>query len=256
MKAAFFLAAGALWRRELLRFYRDKSRVIGALVPPFLFWFLIGSGLNKSFRLPGAADSVDYLEYFFPGTVVLILLFTAIFSTISIIEDRREGFLQSVLIAPVPRSAIALGKILGSTTLALLQALPFLLLAPVMGFNLSAEAFWWGLTALILVALGLSSLGFCLAWMMESTQGFHAIMNLFLIPLWLLSGALFPASGASPWVALVMKLNPVTYGVAALQQTLLDPSTLGSLPSLGTCLASISLFNLAVFIAAVRIAQK
>src|SRR5512147_1213291 len=125
------LATYTLWLREIVRFYRDRSRVLGALASPLVFWFLIGSGLGRSFRggpaqpLPGG-----YLEYFYPGTLALILLFTAIFSTISLIEDRQAGFLQGVLVAPVPRSAIVLGKILGGTTLAALQGGVFLLLAP------------------------------------------------------------------------------------------------------------------------------
>ena len=118
----FFLAAGTLWQRELVRFFRQRSRVIGALGPPVLFWFLIGSGLGGSFQFspvsapPGTAG-INYMQYFFPGTITLIVLFTAIFSTISIIEDRHEGFLQSVMVAPISRSAIVLGKIAGGTTL-------------------------------------------------------------------------------------------------------------------------------------------
>src|SRR5262249_4897626 len=127
----FWLATFTLWEREIVRFLRQKSRIIGALAPPILFWFLIGSGLGDSFQLPGlSTGGTTYLQYFFPGTVSLIVLFTAIFSTISIIEDRHEGFLQSVLVAPLSRLALVLGKILGGTTLALLQAIIFLLLAP------------------------------------------------------------------------------------------------------------------------------
>ena len=110
-------AVWSLWRRELVRFFRQPSRVAGAVGSPLLFWLFIGSGLSGSFRLPGA-EGIDYLEYFFPGTVTLVVLFAAIFSTISIIEDRREGFLQGVLAAPVPRAAIAAGKVLGGATLA------------------------------------------------------------------------------------------------------------------------------------------
>src|SRR5262245_11102954 len=111
----FCLASYTLWERELVRFFRQKSRVIGALAPPVLFWFLIGSGLGKSFRVAPMLESsgINYLQYFFPGTVTLIVLFTAIFSTISIIEDRREGFLQSVLVAPLSRASLVLGKIMG-----------------------------------------------------------------------------------------------------------------------------------------------
>src|SRR5204863_9810294 len=136
----FLLASGTLWKREMVRFARQRSRVIGALGPPIVFWFLIGSGLGGSFRwamLSGLdGGSANYLQYFFPGTITLIVLFTAIFSTISIIEDRHEGFLQSVLVAPVSRGSIVMGKILGGTALAFSQGLIFLCLAPWVGFSI------------------------------------------------------------------------------------------------------------------------
>ena len=125
------LAIYTLWRRELTQFLRQRSRIVGALGTPVVFWVLLGSGLGSSFSVDSlGVPGGGYLEYFYPGTLALILLFTAIFSTISVIEDRHDGFLQGVLVAPVPRTAIALGKILGGTTLALLQASLFLFLAP------------------------------------------------------------------------------------------------------------------------------
>src|SRR3954466_2859410 len=123
-----FLPALSLAQRELVRFIRQPNRVIGALATPIVFWLLIGAGMGHSFK-GGASGEQNYMEYFFPGTIVMILLFTAIFSTISIIEDRREGFLQSVLVAPVSRVSMVLGKIVGGTLLAMLQAMIFLLLA-------------------------------------------------------------------------------------------------------------------------------
>ena len=127
---ANLLPALSLAQRELVRFIRQPNRVIGALATPIVFWLLIGAGMGHSFSGGGVTGDRGYMEYFFPGTIVMILLFTAIFSTISIIEDRREGFLQSVLVAPVPRMSIVLGKTLGGTVLATLQATLFLLLAP------------------------------------------------------------------------------------------------------------------------------
>jgi ABC-2 type transport system permease protein len=127
-----------LWRRDVVRFIRQRSRIIGALGTPVVFWLLIGTGLGRSFSAPGSARQVDFLEYFFPGTLVMIILFSAIFSTISVIEDRREGFLQAVLVSPAPRSSIVLGKILGGTTLAWAQAMLFCLFAPLLGFELTA----------------------------------------------------------------------------------------------------------------------
>src|SRR5881396_1380148 len=125
-----------LWQREMVRFFRQRDRVVGALATPIVFWLLLGLGLGKSFSTPGTPAGHGYLEYFYAGTLVMILLFTAIFSTISVIEDRREGFLQGVLVAPVGRLAIVLGKLLGGTTLAFVQGLAFLVFAPWVGVTL------------------------------------------------------------------------------------------------------------------------
>ena len=213
------LPAFSLARRELVRFLRQPNRVIGALATPIVFWLLIGGGMGASFRSSGPGGS-NYIEYFFPGTILMILLFTAIFSTISIIEDRREGFLQSVLVAPVSRMSIVLGKVLGGTALAFSQGLIFLLLAPTVGIRPSLPAILLTCLAMLIVSFSLTALGVCIAWRMSSTQGFHAIMNLFLMPMWFLSGALFPAEGARGGLAWVMRANPLTYGLSAIRCSL------------------------------------
>ena len=215
-----WLPAGSLAKRELVRFLRQRHRVIGALATPIVFWLLIGGGMGRSFRAAGLPDGENYLLYFFPGTILMILLFTAIFSTISIIEDRREGFLQSVLVAPVPRAAIVLGKVLGGTVLAFGQALLFLLLGPLVGVWPSPAGFVLSLGLIVLLAFALTALGFCIAWRMSSTQGFHAVMNLFLMPMWFLSGALFPVQNASAPLRAIMRLNPLTYGLTGLREAL------------------------------------
>lgn len=256
----FLLAVATLWQRELVRFFRQKGRVVGALGTPLVFWILIGSGFGRSFRMPGSGqtEEINYLEYFFPGTVILIVLFTAIFSTISLIEDRREGFLLSVLVAPVSRPTIVLGKVLGGTTLAFLQGLVFVLLAPLVGIPLGGRQALMVLGILFLIAFALTGLGFSIAWQSESTQGFHAIMNLVLIPMWLLSGALFPITGASPWIRWVMKLNPLTYGMAALRHILYagNPSATVDLPSLPLSVAVTSCFALLTLLAAFTLASR
>ena len=218
----FLLPTASLWLREVVRFLRQRNRIAGALGTPLIFWLMLGSGYGTSFRAPAAPDPAagGYLAYFFPGSLVLILFFTAIYSTISIIEDRREGFLQSVLVAPVPRSSLVAGKVLGGTSVALLQSLLFLLLAPWAGIRLGFASIVATTGILALIAFGLTGLGFLLAWRMESTQGFHAVMNLVLMPMWMLSGALFPVSGAAGWLAVIMRLNPLTYGVAAVRRCL------------------------------------
>lgn len=251
--SATLLPALSLWRREVVRFVRQRSRVIGALGTPVVFWLLIGSGLRNSFRMSGD-DSVSYLTFAFPGTIVLIVLFTAIFSTISIIEDRREGFLQAVLAAPVGRLAIVLGKVLGSTTLAVVQGMLFLLLAPFAGVPTSVGSVVAVFGVLVLVGLGLSALGFLIAWRMESTQGFHAVMNLFLMPMWLLSGAFFPAGGASSWLAWIMAINPLTYGVSALRHAMYlgTGDARADLPSLPWSLAVTVAFTLVMLALSAR----
>lgn len=255
------LATGTLLQREVVRFLRQKHRIIGALGTPLVFWFLIGSGLGNSFRSPSLASltsSNAYLQYFFPGTVALILLFTAIFSTISIIEDRKEGFLQAVMVSPAPSTAIVAGKLLGAAALALFQGFLFILLAPLLRIPLTFSGFLIVVTAMFLLSLGMSGLGFLMAWKMDSTQGFHAIMNLFLMPLWFLSGALFPAAGAPSWLKLVMSLNPLTYGVAALHQGFFPPVPFlkSSYPSVATCLIVSLVFAAAMFWLSVRAAAK
>src|SRR5262249_16647376 len=142
-------------------------------------------------------------------------------STISIIEDRREGFLQSVLVAPVSRFAVVLGKALGGTILATAQGVIFLLLAPTVGISFTVTSALLALLIMLIVSFALTSLGSCIAWRMSSTQGFHAIMNLFLMPMWFLSGALFPSDGvAFAPLRWIMQINPLTYGLAALQRAL------------------------------------
>ena len=251
------LAVLTLWQREIVRFYRQPSRVAGALAPPVLFWLLIGSGMAPSFRPAGAGASAagGYLAYFFPGVVILILLFTAIFSEISIIEDRREGFLQGVLVAPVPRASVVLGKVLGGTTLAMLQCVPFLALAPAAGLGL-ATAGSLVLTAavLALLAFALTALAAGIAWRLDSSQGFHAIMNLFLIPMWLLAGTLFPLAG-SGWLGVLMRVNPLTYGVAALRRALAAGAP-SDLPGLGVSLAVTAACATLAFGAAVTVASR
>lgn len=212
--------------RELARFFRQRNRVIGALGQPVIFWLLFSEGFKSV--------SLGY-EYQFPGILAMILLFTAIFTTISIIEDRNEGFLQGVLVAPVPRWAMVLGKILGGATIAWLQAVLFFLLGwlTIESIDPSLPDILAALALMYVVAFALTGLGFVLAWQTDSSQGYHAMMSLLLFPMWLLSGAFFTVEQWSPmWYVVVA--NPLTYGVAGLRHHLTGGSTAGEswLPSL------------------------
>ncbi len=253
----YALAVGTLWWREVVRFARQRNRIVGALGTPLVFWLIIGSGLGSSFR-SGTLGGEHYLEYSFPGTLALILLFTSIFSTISIIEDRQVGFLQAVLVAPVPRSAITLGKILGGTSLALIQALIFLALAPSVGISLGGAKLPALAGILFLVAFALTAVGFLIAWKMDSTQGFHAIMNLLLMPMWLLSGAFFPASGAPRWIQVIIGMNPLTYGVGAVRRVLYlgGAQAVTDIPSLAECILVSVLFGIIAFGATTYVASR
>ena len=140
--AGLLLPSFSLWWREIVRFYRQRARVVGVIASPLLFWLVIGSGFGTSFRSNGAAGGRHYLDYFFPGALIMIVLFTAIFTMMSVIEDRKEGFLLSVLVAPVSRSVIVLGKVLGGATLATAQGLIFLVFAPALGVHFTLSVGW------------------------------------------------------------------------------------------------------------------
>ncbi len=211
IQPVFGQAVWAIAWREWVRFFRQRSRVIGAFATPVIFWVLLGFGADRVFSAEGSA--IGYRAYFFPGALVMILLFTAIFSTITVIDDRQSGFLQGVLVSPASRAAIVLGKVIGGSGIALVQGVLFLALFPLIGGD------WPGIGPMLLaipvmavLAAALTGLGLVLAWRMDSTAGYHAMMNILLMPMWFLSGAVFPAATAPIWMKIVMALNPLTYG--------------------------------------------
>jgi len=211
----------ALCAREIIKFVRDRSRLLGAIVQPLGFWLLLGLGFQGTFQMPmGAAAGVGYIEFLFPGIIALMILFTAIFSTISIVEERQSGFLQAAVTAPTPRTALVVGNALGGTLLSTAQALLFLLAVPLVGLALHAAGLAFVVLISFITGLSFTALGFTIAWRMETTRGFHAVMNLFLLPLWFLSGAMFPVEGASSVLRWLMVANPVTYAVSGIRHGL------------------------------------
>jgi ABC-2 type transport system permease protein len=255
LTAGTLVPALSLWWREVVRFYRNRSRVAGVIASPVIFWLVIGSGFGTSFRSGAPLGGEHYLDFFFPGALIMIVLFTAIFTMMSVIEDRKEGFLLSVLVAPVHRSVIVLGKVLGGTTLATIQGLIFLAFAPLVKVHFGPTQFGAIVLTVLLVSFSLTALGFTIAWPMDSTQAFHAIINLFLIPLWLLSGSLFPLSGASGWIRLIMRLNPLTYGTEALRELLFPGSAAPGFP-LSLCFGVLAGFSAVMFALAFVMANR
>lgn len=241
----------ALWWRDMLRLVREPLRWVGVVIHPLLVWIFIGYGIDSSFGANFGSAQQNYLHYFFPGIMVMSILFTTIYATMSIIEDRSMGFLQSVLVAPGSRGALVLGKIMGVTSIGLIQSLIFLILAPWAGYSYG-DISWIGVVIILAISLlGLTAMNFSFAWIINSTQGYHAVMSVLLIPLWMLSGAIFPTGPI--WLKAVMALNPMSYVVKGLRSTLL-----------GTCswndtylpLLLLLIFFLTAFYIAVKVCSK
>ncbi|MFZ5632621.1 MAG: ABC transporter permease [Bacillota bacterium] len=213
-----------IWLRDVIRFYREKTRIVGMLGQPLLYLLIMGTGLSASFRMSWAAGDFNYLEFMYPGIIGMSVLFTSVFSAISIVWDREFGFLREVLVAPVPRWSVAIGKALGGSTIAMLQASILLLVAPFIGVKLSILMVLKLLGMLFLIAFSLTSLGITIASRMETMEGFQMIMNFLVMPLFFLSGAMFPLRGVPSWMETMMKADPLTYGVDALRHIMYSAS--------------------------------
>jgi ABC-2 type transport system permease protein len=203
----------ALWYREVLRYWREKSRILSSLILPLLWLVVFGSGL-RGIQLPGTET---YQTYIFPGILGMTLLFTSVFSGISVIWDREFGFLKEILVAPVSRPTIVIGKALGSGTSALIQGTLLLPLSYLVGVHLLPISFLLLLPTMVLIAVGLVSVGLLIASLMTSMEGFNFIMSLVIMPMFFTSGALFPLTSAPAWLRYLSYINPLTYGVDVLR---------------------------------------
>ena len=204
-----------LWLRQLKRYFRSRSRIIGSLGQPILFLVALGFGLGPVFAKAGQGN---YLEFIAPGIVSMSILFTAVFSGIEIIWDRQFGFLKETLVAPVPRWQIMVGRTLGGATVATLQGIIVLLLSLAFGFRV--ETFTLipqMLIFMILIALLFTALGTAIASILEDMQGFQLIMNFLVMPFFFLSGALFPLNGVPKALQIVASVDPLSYGVDGLR---------------------------------------
>jgi len=206
-----------IWLREFKNFMREPTRLVGMIGQPLLYLLIVGQGIAAGMSLRSGQDSVGYMQFMYPGILGMSVLFTSVFSAVSIIWDREFGFLKEVLVAPVPRWGVAVGKILGGATVAMMQSVVLIALAPVASVGLSPLVVVELLLLCFLMSIAITSLGVFVAATMRSMQGFQMLMNLLIMPLYFLSGAMFPLATAPVWMRVLMTFDPLTYGVDALR---------------------------------------
>jgi ABC-2 type transport system permease protein len=216
-----------IWRRDLVRFWRDRVRVIGALAQPLLFLVILGTGLSSALGGAGGGGfraGLDYQTFMFPGIIGMAVLFTSIFSGMSIIWDREFGFLKEVLVAPIDRSAVAVGKTLGGATQSTIQGVILLLLAPFVGVKLTPQSVLAMLGLIFCMSFALAGIGVALAARMKSMMGFQFVLNFLVQPAFFLSGALFPVTGLPVWMTALTRVDPLSYGVDPIRRVVLTAS--------------------------------
>ncbi len=207
-----------VWLRDTIRYFREKSQLYGSLTRPILWLFILGLGLRGGYRGLG---NVNYTQFIFPGIIAMTAIFTSIQSAISIIWDREFGFLKEILVAPVPRTSIVIGKGLAGTTLSLIQGCIILLLAPLVRVKLILINILPLIIVIAVMSFALTGIGIVIAARMTSFQGFGTIMNFVIMPMWFLSGALFPMQGLPWWLNILVRINPLTYGVDLVRRLVL-----------------------------------
>lgn len=232
-----FLPTFTLLKRELIRFSRQPVRVVSIVLAPFLYTLVVSSGLGEGVSVVGMAPGMTFASYIFPGLLVLLVMNTALFAPVSTVEDRKDGFLQTLLVAPISHGSIMLGKIFAGTLLAILQTGVILIFAPLVGVPMTWLSAGNTLLALAVVGLAFSSLGFLIAWLSESVHGFQAMIQIFIIPLWLLAEGVVPVSRDS-WLAWFAVVNPVSYAVDVVRQAFAgnEPTLFLTTPSALGCL--------------------
>lgn len=218
-------AVYVLWLREMKRFLRAKSRIIGALAMPLFFLAFLGLGFRRM-ALPGMDADINYIQFLVPGIVGMSLLFSSTFGGLSVLWDKEFGFLKEIMVAPVSRISIVLGRIAGGVTTALIQSVLILGISSFMGFKISSVfSLLIGFLFMILISVTFLGLGLIFASKMKDMQGFSIVMNFVIFPLFFLSGALYPLENFPVWLRMISYLDPLTYGVDGLRAALLDASS-------------------------------
>lgn len=221
MRSNNLKAIYVMWLREMKRFFRAKSRVIGTIAMPFFFLISFGFGMGPGFNFPGM-PKINYLNFLVPGIIGMTMLFNSMFAGISVLWDREFGFLKEILVAPVKRFAIVLGRIAGGITTALIQAILILILSLFIGFKISNPlGIIFAILFMILIGIGFIGFGVALASILETMESFSLINQLIIFPTFLLSGAFFPVSNLPKWLRLVSLINPLSYGIDGLRASLI-----------------------------------
>lgn len=213
-------AIKVVWRRELIRFRRDRLRMVTSLMQPLLFLFVLGTGLSSLMGGTGAASDVNVRTFLFPGVLTLAVLFTAVFSAGSIVWDREFGFLREMLVAPVGRWAIVVGKCVGGATVATFQGLVLLALAGLVGVPYNPLMIVLVVAELMLIALMITAFGVMVAARIKTFQAFMAMTQVLMLPMFFLSGALFPLNNLPTWLTILTHINPLTYAVDLVRRTI------------------------------------
>jgi ABC-2 type transport system permease protein len=208
--------------REILRFVGERSRIISSFSFPLVFLVIFGAGFGKV--IGSLAPGVDFIQFMYPGIIAMTVLTSSLFAGVSVVWDREFGFLREILVAPIGRTGIVLGKAIGATLTALAQALIMLILAPILGVSLNPGIVLELIGIVTILSLGLSGLGILIASFMTSQQGFQLLIQLLIFPLIFLAGVFFPINQAPDWLQVLSKLNPLTYGVDAIRQIFLGAS--------------------------------
>jgi ABC-2 type transport system permease protein len=228
-----------IWRREMIRFWRNRTRLLTSFAQPLLYLFIFGAGLNRLVSRGGATPAgVSFQKFLYPGVLAMILLFSSMFSAISIVWDREFGFLREMLVAPVSRTSLVVGKALGGASTSAIQAVVLLALAPIVGVHLTVLKVFLLLPMLMLVAFAMTSVGVALAAGMASLESFQVVMQLVMMPMFFLSGAIYPVTGLPTWLSVLTRLDPLTYGVAPIRRIVLGGSVAGSIPIFGVHLGT------------------
>jgi len=209
-----------IWYRELLRFVRERSRIVATMAMPLLFLVIFGAGLKNS--MGNMAPGVDFLQFMYPGIIAMSVLMTSFMGGMSVVWDREFGFLKEVLVAPLSRSGVALGKTLGGATVAMLQGILLLVLAPLIGADLTPLLVLKLIPLMLLLAVTVSAFGILMASKIQSMQAFPMVMQVVVFPLIFLSGVFFPVSNVPVWLEVMVKINPVTYGVDAIRKLFIE----------------------------------